>query len=567
MNFKGMSFGVSVGGSVFSVGPPDAPQNPGDTTEVVVGVTDPATGALIPCVNPMCPTRGGLPTRAEYSDAAGNPPNRIANGAVFDFDTSLRFDSLNTEGNTFKVGGGPAATGAVRAILELTNTLGTAVSASVGLSWEFESKAVSHYIYKSSTDLLARFNDISTDDRWIAFGTTEDDEDDDVFSSVDDDDWQAPTSIFYMRDTCGGEPPVLAKKDDTALIDFADPRFDTFVCDADGQHKVGLAWDLEFAPGETKSIAFILELFRPVLTDEPFCNEDRDFDNLDCSPLDDMDYRLAQIESTKCGADPAWFSDLTALQLRRMHNFQPAAYARGDVHLVGYRGQEYTVGGIEGKWHALYSDGPVQVNAKLHFPRTNVDWVGSIMNQVSVVAPGGWRVRFDVESMEAGATVAGEILPEVVALGERSYKFGECGSIRWTDESTVEIRTAGYLITLRRREWAGDSGTHEKFIDVTIDAPEVSNEVSGFLGDSWVVVADQPWGPLRSSNDHDYVVGGPYETAFAFSNVDASATEGYWVTARTGKTDGTCADIDALYSASGRAAARSHDKEVMDAHA
>jgi hypothetical protein len=496
-----------------------------------------------------------MPTRAEYSDAAGNPLNRISDGANFDFDTSLRFDALNTEGPSFKVGDGPAKTGAVRAILEFTNTLGVPVSANVSLSWEEENGGVNHYVYKSSTNMMARNDGISTDDRWVAFGS---------YDYDDDDAWQAPTSIFFMRDTCGGEAPVFAKNDDD---DDGETGFFEVICDADDDDEIGLVWQLDFAAGETKSLALILEAFRPATDDDDLCDEDTDLASLDCAPLDDIDYRLTEIESTKCGADPAWFSDLTALQLRRMHNFQPAAYARGDVHLVGYRGQEYTVGGIDGSWHALYSDGPVQVNAKLHFPRTNVDWVGSIMNQVSVVAPGGWRVRFDVESMEAGATVAGEILPEVVALGERSYKFGECGSIRWTDESTVEIRTAGYLITLRRREWAGDSGTHEKFIDVTIDAPEVSNEVSGFLGDSWVVVADQPWGPLRSSNDHDYVVGGPYETAFAFSNVDASATEGYWVTARTGKTDGTCADIDALYSASGRAAARSHDKEVMDAHA
>lgn len=150
----------------------------------------------------------------------------------------------------------------------------------------------------------------------------------------------------------------------------------------------------------------------------------------------DMQGRVRNISNMDGEFDPAWFADLDLATFRSIQNYQCNGVAYGDVHLSGFAGQRYDVGGLDGRWHSFFSDAALQVNALLEYPRENDAWRGSIMKQVSIVAGGGWRLLLDVDARgEAAAVILPE--PRAHASVDGAMAFGECGRIEWTTDETT----------------------------------------------------------------------------------------------------------------------------------
>jgi hypothetical protein len=494
-----------------------------------------------------CPPSVGLPPsfttdpRSEKLLAVGAKPNIGAIDKVHEnFEVRSRFDMINTQGPDYMTNGDTPLFGAARAIATFTYTGPAPTTAVIRLENVFEEQ-VNWLVEQTSegpgADTPSMDYDFSTDETYYIIRPEAPDRNHAPYlislQGACDLDAQIIRHSVYEELECG--PNCCFDEDELHATEYL----------------------VEFVPGETKSIAAIVEVYLSAAATDETAD---DFHGLTLAKArGDLISGLSG--DFKCGFDPAWFADLTATERAQIANYKVPAAVRGDVHLVGFNGIPYAVYGLHNRWHSLYSDTNIQVNVLLQFPREkNVDWTGSIIKEVAVMSGPEWRFRYDALATGSSSS-SGIVYPTATALPTGGYQFGKCGSVQWTSPTTLAVLVAGYNVTITRNEWTGDSGSTENFLDVAVDAPAASHDVSGFLGDTWTTHGTEGR-PLRSLNDADYLVSGPFAADDKYNNFDAQAPETAWAAEEAVAAD-ACGAVRALYSATSRRAAASRDAEEI----
>eukprot|EP00020_Sapocribrum_chincoteaguense_P013473 CAMPEP_0170734064 /NCGR_PEP_ID=MMETSP0437-20130122/2398_1 /TAXON_ID=0 /ORGANISM="Sexangularia sp." /LENGTH=405 /DNA_ID=CAMNT_0011072367 /DNA_START=68 /DNA_END=1282 /DNA_ORIENTATION=- len=208
---------------------------------------------------------------------------------------------------------------------------------------------------------------------------------------------------------------------------------------------------------------------------------------------------------------------------------QGAAF--GDVHLVGFHGQNYDVDGRNNTWYSFFVDEAIAVNVHLkYFPQQFAWPVGSVISKVSVVTAGGaYKMAFDVDSDEPAT-----LLPqaEVVSSADADHpvlRVGECGTVEWETPSRLVLRVGGYQIVATRNEFYDTAGkAHGKFLNVDVRAPGATKGVSGILGDTWAVRTGT-YAPLRD-HERTFIVKGAFDVRGSYSVFDRTKDEFSWLT-------------------------------------
>jgi hypothetical protein len=352
---------------------------------------------------------------------------------------------------------------------------------------------------------------------------------------------QNPNSFVYLASDCAATQPTLHFQNGDTSDCFAD-TCGCFTALDNGQ------WYAEYdtyqspaGPGQEANIVVVQEFWR---------------DNGPQSFVDSnaFDSRGAVVDALDGGVDPAWFSHIIPpySKARDIQNIEECAIfsavgqLAGDVHFVSFGGEAFEVGGIHDRWHSVYSDANLAVNGRFVYPRDNADWRGSVIKQVSIVAgkDAEWTLSFHPEATEAEGAVT--VTPRAdVDPATGAVRFGECGSVAWTSESTLRVTYGGYEIVLRRMRWEGASGATDLFVNVAISPPGPSTTASGFLGETWHPRATGQFAPFPGE-EADYLVSGPFAldtvrpTAF-----DTAADEFYWSRKLLQGAE-TCEAVDAL---------------------
>jgi hypothetical protein len=202
----------------------------------------------------------------------------------------------------------------------------------------------------------------------------------------------------------------------------------------------------------------------------------------------------------------------------------------GDVHLVGFRGQNYDVDGRNNTWYSFFVDESIAVNVHLkYFPQSYAWPVGSVISKVAVVAAGGkYKMAFDVDSTGPATLLPKQEVVSAPGSPNTLLRVGECGTVGWETPSRLVLRVGGYQVVVTRNEFYDNAGKgHGKFLNVDVRAPGASEGLTGLLGDTWVVRTGT-YTPLRD-HERNYIIQDSFDVRGKFSPFDETKGEFEWV--------------------------------------